>query len=306
VELGHWADAAASCESAWQVSLARVERLGQTRDHTDLHSLSWLGPIYAQLGQRARADQALDTFAKIVEGGGYAAIAFIDSALSVVRDSKRWDRLEARLSPVTATLPAIESRYVQSRSVDTLPMPSVVRAFRAAALATAAARGRDIERAKQYRAELKAAHEQAAEFAPRYTAQAVYQAAARADDLRVDAEIAAAEGKVAAAEEALRQVIPLEATEAASDGANPGRISSYERLGELALGAGRNREAADDFARALERTPGRSNTLHQAALAAERLGENARAADLWSALARNWADADADFPGVAAMRAHAR
>jgi hypothetical protein len=279
--------------------------LKQSHDHGDLHSLSWLPPIYMQLGQRGRSEDALATFSTIVESHGVAPLVFIDTVLSVVRDSDGWDNLERLLAPIDKALPLVEARYAP-RSPDSTPMVPLVRASRAAARAIAAARRHDVVTAEQQRTELEAAREAAAKLAPGYAARPAYQTAARATLLRVDAEIAVTQGNVAAAEDMFRQALPLEAAVLASDGAYPGRASSCERLGELALAAGRALEAADRFACALEQTPGRSRTLRLAALAADRKGDSARAADFWQSLARNWARADADFTGLAELRAHAR
>jgi Tfp pilus assembly protein PilF len=168
----------------------------------------------------------------------------------------------------------------------------------------AAAHQHDVDGAKRFRDELRAAREEVKSRAPGYAAKPIYQTGARAKDLWVDAEIAAAEGNGASAQEALRQVVALEPTVIASDGAYPGRASACERLGELALGAGRDREAVEHLECALERTPGRSRTLRLAALAAEHTGNKARAAELWEALGHNWAQADADFSGASDLRVH--
>jgi len=302
VELGQWAEAGAACESAWQASLGAVGR--GVRKELDVHSLSWLGPIYTQQGQRARADLALAIYGQTVSAEGRFPIAYILSALSVVSDTDRWDRLEALLLPVVSALPAIDARYQKVKSAESVPVPSMVRALLSLARATAAARRHELDGAKKHAADLKREHEEAATLAPRYAGVA-YRTADRIDELHVEAEIAAAEGRIAAAEAAFRQAIPLEDSLAQTEGAEPWRVSSYERLGDLALAAGRNQEAADDFARALERVPGRSRALRGAAIAAERLGDGARAADGWRALAHNWSHADADFPGVAEAQSRA-
>jgi len=50
----------------------------------------------------------------------------------------------------------------------------------------------------------------------------------------------------------------------------------------------------------------RRPALRGAAVAAERLGDGARAADRWRALARNWSRADPDFPGLAEAQTRSR
>jgi tetratricopeptide (TPR) repeat protein len=303
VELGFWSEAAAACESAWQASLGSTAGGGARM--VDLHSLSWLPALYTELGQRSRADMALAIYGQTMASYGRAAVPYILAVLAVVRDTDRWDRLESLLLPVVAALPNIDARYQKSKSSEAAPVPAAVRALLSVARATAAARRHELEGAKKHAADLKKAHEQAVTMAPNYV-NGPYKTANRVDELHVDAEIAIAEGKVAAAEAILRQAIPLEESLTQTEGAEPWRVSSYERLGELALAAGRNQEAADDFARALDHVPGRSRALWGAAVAAERLGDGVRAADQWRALARNWSRADPDFPGLVEAQARAR
>jgi tetratricopeptide (TPR) repeat protein len=300
VELGDWAEAATACDSAWQASVALVAR--GARQDIDRHSLSWLGPIYLQLGQRARADAALASLGRSIVPDGRGAVVYLMTVLAMVHDTDRWDRLESLLQPVVTVLPAIDARYEAEKSPEAFPEPPAVRATLAMGRAIAASRRHDLAAARRFAAEMKVDQQQAAALAPSFV-DAAYKDGDRIDALHVDAEIAAADGRVADAEGALRAALPLEDTEMQSGGAQPGRSSSYERLGELAMAAGRNQEAADDFAHALERVPGRSRALYASAIAAERTGATALAGDRWRALRENWAKADPDFPGVAEARA---
>ncbi|HEY3592547.1 MAG TPA: hypothetical protein VGL13_01685, partial [Polyangiaceae bacterium] len=249
VELGQWADASAACESAWQVSL---RPLAQGQRDVDLHSLSWLGPLYTEQGQRARADLALSIFGQSVAVEGHAAIPYILAVTAVVRDTDRWDQMDALLLPVVAGMPAMEARYQKSKSAETPPIPIEARAQMSAARAMAAARRHELDGAKKHQADMKHAHDEMTALASHFV-DANFKVDNQLDELQVEAEIATAEGRIAAAESALRQAVPLEDSQAQTEGAEPWRISSYERLAELALAAGRNQEAAEDFAHAIER-----------------------------------------------------
>ena len=79
-----------------------------------------------------------------------------------------------------------------------------------------------------------------------------------------------------------------------------------ELAGGLLLALGRSAEARDEFARALERTPGRPAALLGLARAQRAAGDAAGAARSYAVLAATWRHADADVPGLAEARAAAR
>lgn len=76
-----------------------------------------------------------------------------------------------------------------------------------------------------------------------------------------------------------------------------------ELAGELFLALGRPAEARAEFARALERTPGRPAALLGLARAQRAVGDAAGAARSYAQLAGIWRDANADVAGVAEVRA---
>ncbi len=306
VELGRWQEAAAACESAWEVSLRWIAAHGRPRSHADFHSLAWLPPIYTQLGQLSRAEQALRTYGDTVARDGAGGTpGYIAAALALARDAGRWERLEALLAPAEAALPALDARWQKSGGPDTRPSAALTRALLAAARATAAARLGEVPRARRLLGEMRAQEALAARQAPGYYGEPE-RLEAEAAGLRVQAEIEAAQAHVAAAEAALRRAVPHEDTLAQTDGAQPAVMTSYERLGEVLLAAGRAADAGAALSAALERTPGRSRALLLAARAAERAGDREGAAERWRALAANWQRADPGLPDAAEARARAR
>src|SRR5438034_856681 len=66
VQLGMWAEAAASNESSWAASQAWVERTKRGLEQRDYHSLSWLTQIALEQGRLARARQTVEIFADVV------------------------------------------------------------------------------------------------------------------------------------------------------------------------------------------------------------------------------------------------
>ncbi len=67
--LGMWKDAIASCQAAWDASVAWVKRDKLSIDHQDFHSLSWLIEISFERGRRKDADRALALYSDAVRAG---------------------------------------------------------------------------------------------------------------------------------------------------------------------------------------------------------------------------------------------
>ena len=68
---------------------------------------------------------------------------------------------------------------------------------------------------------------------------------------------------------------------------------SHELFGEILLRAGKPAEAAQQFAKSLERQPNRARSLLGAARAAEQAGDKVAAQSFFSSLAQVWQQADA-------------
>jgi len=129
----------------------------------------------------------------------------------------------------------------------------------------------------------------------------------RGDEPAVKLEIKAAKpifeatpGAFTAAADALKKLI--EAIDPFANG--PAFDPPAEQwLGELQLAAGKPKEALAAFEAALKRHPRLSRALLGAARAAKAAGEPQLAKECYAELAGLWADADADLPALAEVRA---
>ncbi len=108
VRLGMWREAIASCQAAWDASVAAAKREHLSADHGDFHSLSWLVEMNFELGQRAASDAALATFANAVRGGlsHSSRVLFANEVTSYAMRTGEWQRMDELLSPLDA--PATE------------------------------------------------------------------------------------------------------------------------------------------------------------------------------------------------------
>ncbi|MEO7735594.1 MAG: hypothetical protein ABIY55_31860, partial [Kofleriaceae bacterium] len=104
VRLGMWKDAVASCQAAWDASVAWV-----TRDHLapaleDFHSLSWLIELSFERGRRTDAERALAIYAAAVRAGlpHDKRAAFANQVGSVLARTGEWARVDELLAPLGA------------------------------------------------------------------------------------------------------------------------------------------------------------------------------------------------------------
>jgi tetratricopeptide (TPR) repeat protein len=95
-------------------------------------------------------------------------------------------------------------------------------------------------------------------------------------EFEVSAVVSAGRGKNDEAIEMLRKAVALEESLSPPSGPPDVVKPSHELFGEILLRAGRPKEAAKQFARALERQPNRARSVLGAAKAAEQNGDKAR------------------------------
>ncbi|HEX2571724.1 MAG TPA: hypothetical protein VH877_19345, partial [Polyangia bacterium] len=108
VHLGLWPEALRANESAWAASQAWIERRHHGIEKRDFHSLSWLASIALQLGDRRRAEDALqiaaDTLDKV--NAIYARGVYATIASAILTETGEWRRAEELLRPLARPLPA--------------------------------------------------------------------------------------------------------------------------------------------------------------------------------------------------------
>jgi tetratricopeptide (TPR) repeat protein len=100
--LGMWKEAIASCQAAWEASVAAAQRAKLPADHYDFHSLNWLVEMYFELGQRKQADEALARFAQAVRDGlGHAQrTQYAIQVASYLTRTGEWARVDDLLAPL--------------------------------------------------------------------------------------------------------------------------------------------------------------------------------------------------------------
>ena len=109
VQLGMWADSAASNEDAWAASEQWAVRRKLGPSERDYHTYSWLGASYLELGRLGRARAVIDDIARRMKEEDGADIRFNYSALvrKYLVDTGRWS--EAR-----ALFAVIEKPYIET------------------------------------------------------------------------------------------------------------------------------------------------------------------------------------------------
>ena len=119
-------------------------------------------------------------------------------------------------------------------------------------------------------------------------------------ELSLRGRAAIARGKLADGLKLLTQAADLEDRETPSGPIEHG-VSSRERLGDALLTAGSPKDSLREFRRALELHPRRARVLLGCARAATKANDPA-AAGYWAELAKVWANADPETPGLDELR----
>jgi tetratricopeptide (TPR) repeat protein len=100
LQLGMWQEAAASNESAWQVSNDWVDSKRLAPGLRDYHSLHWLTYVYLQQGRYDEAEKLLARKLSDMQASGYdprVSRAYTDMAGAFLVETGRWERAAALL-----------------------------------------------------------------------------------------------------------------------------------------------------------------------------------------------------------------
>jgi tetratricopeptide (TPR) repeat protein len=250
------------------------------------HALDYMMYATLQLARdreaRAIADEVAAIPAIATEHLGRAfALAAIPARYALERH--RWDEA-ARLTPRPADYPW-----------DRFPQAEAITHF---ARAVGAARSGDVATARGAAERLATLRDTLAATGQGYWADQV-----EIQRRLAAAVVARAEALTERALAAARSAAELEAT-TEKHVVTPGPIvPARELLGELYLEAGQPRQALHEFETALVTEPNRFWSLHGAARAAARAGEQARARDYYTKLVALCAPCDTDRPAIAEARA---
>ena len=312
--LGMWQDAIASCEAAWDASIAAAKRAKLSANHHDFHSLAWLVEMPFELGQSGRADAALRTFGAAVKAGlahQYRAL-YAQEVASYMMRTGAWGKLDELLAPLAA--------------------PAVDDAAPAAELRTGSAPSHCAPNASPSALfeELAVLETRARAAAARHEAGVTADLAVRIDDVRtklrpiveasqppaiiarIDASNARARkallARAANDDAALVALLRESAADADVESGenNPSGFSAREELGDVLLRMNDPAAAAAAYEQHLERQPNRARALLGAARARAKAGDAEAARRWYRALVELWRTAEPSTDGLAEARAQAR
>ena len=285
LQLGMWPEAAASNESSWAASDAWVKRKGLSVTSRDYHSLTWLTYVYLQQNRYSKAEELLALMRGALKESDDVRMrrSYVDMATMFTLETERWDslaKLLADAAPASASSPATPTEATGEHAHGAATPPATAAGSQgygrgapriAFARGMAAASKGNFADADKYIGELQALRKASSESGEGNVAKLV-----EIMELEVSALASAGRGKSDDAIEALKRAVALEESLSPPSGPPDVIKPSHELFGEILLRAGRPKEAARQFARALERQPNRARSLLGAAKAAEQSGDKAR------------------------------
>ncbi len=263
LQLGMWAQAAASDEASFRASEAWVKRKGLGVGMLDYHALSWLLYESLQQGRYRKAREALDLIGPAVEATGAPRFKALQS------DMRARYVLETRSYPLLAAA----NDFATTGELFAIGM--------------SAARMGDAARAERALAELKrrAGSREARNF----------QADAAVMEKELAALVALGAGRGEDAVLRMQEAVALEEKLPPPMGPPRPLLPASELFGEILLEGGRPREATAEFERSLGRWPNRSRSVLGLARAAAALGNREAARRHYRRLLENWRVADPDL-----------
>jgi Tfp pilus assembly protein PilF len=289
LQLGMWPEAAASNESAWEVSDSWMKRKNLSPSVRDYHSLHWLLYVYLQQGRYRKAEELLSLMKKTMAETtyenklrpGYYQNNYANMAAAFVVETERWDL-------ANALFPANEST---TASGDAMGSHSHSAALTDATLRTS-------DRGQRLPVMIRGF---AAGFKGTLRAGEVPESSS-INELEVFAVGASVKGEHDKAATLMKRAVELEEKLGPPSGP-PGLIKpSHELFGELLLRAGKSAEAAEQFRLSLLRQPNRARSLLGAARAAAKTGDRATANATYQKFLTQWQQADAELPELKEAR----
>ncbi len=300
LQLGMWPEAAASNETAWRVSDDWVKSKKLALSLRDYHSYFWLTYVYCQQGRYSKAEDLVNRLRQTAKEHGAGSVRYYDDVIAAfIVESGRWD-LAAKLFNQQPSAEAGDHAShgshgaAPSKPATTMltgtrrgvPAPLFVRALAATSGAAA--------EAEKLLGEMHASRQQ--------TGGAYNAKILEIRELEVAALIAASKKNFDEAIAAMKKATAIEEEMSPPSGPPTLIKPSHELFGEILLRAGKPKEAAQQFAVALNRQPNRARSLIGAARAAAQNGDKARAAEFSTAFLRAWQQADANQPELREAR----
>lgn len=283
INLGLWDEVAASNEASTAASRAWVRRKGLGVMELDFHSFQWLSYAYLQQGRYREGKAIVDSVRALLQGRDVAGRHWnVANGANIATlqwgvETGDWSSFQSSELPEPGR-PSARLRY-------TLPLYGA---------GMAAATQGDAARASEVAARLRALR---ADGEPASTGREILA-------LHVEAVAALYQGEAERAVEISEKAAAL--AEPLLESSPAIFHPSFELYGQILLVAERAEEAAAAFDRALERSPGRSQSLLGRARAAAAGGDRATAAHYYRLLLHNWRLADEDLPGFEEAQRYAR
>jgi tetratricopeptide (TPR) repeat protein len=314
VRLGMWKDAVASCQAAWDASVAWVARDQLSPALEDFHSLSWLIELGFERGRRQDADRALATYAAAVRAGlpHDKRAAFANQVGSVLARTGEWARVDELLAPLRAPASdagagaagAMACGHPPAPAANAAPTELFERRAELGTRAQAAAMQRDAALLARLLDQRDAVD---AELRPFLVATQPKDFVASADQLRGlvrKALVARARGDDRQMIAALEPLAIDQDQEFTGEG-TAGGVLHHEAIAEALLRLGQPAKALAEYRLVLTNHAGRARSLLGAARAAAKAGELAASRALYRQLLATWADADDGTDGLAEARSRA-
>jgi tetratricopeptide (TPR) repeat protein len=310
VRLGMWKEAVASCQAAWDASVAWVTRDKLSPDHQDFHSLSWLIELSFERGRRKDADRALATYTAAVRGGlaHEKRAAYANQVGSYLARTGEWDRVDELLAPLQS--PATDAGNGaqpggSTMSCGHLPPSGPGELFeRRAALGTRA----QAAAARHDRAGLAHILDQRdavdADLHPFLVATQPKAFVDSADQIRGQvrkALVARAAGDDRGLVTALQPLAVDQDQEFTGEGTAGGMLH-HEAIAEAQLRLGQPKQALAEYRFVLANHAGRARSLLGAARAAAKSGDTVSSRDFYGKLLAVWSDAEDGTDGLVEAR----
>ncbi len=285
LQLGMWPEAAASNESAWEVSDAWMKRKNLSPNVRDYHSLHWLLYVYLQQGRYRKAEELLSLMKQTMTDTtydnklrpGYYQNNYASMAAAFVVETERWEAANTLFAANDSNLAKGEAMGSHSHGMSTTGTDATLRTsdrgqrLPMLILGLAAARKGTITSSQM-------------------------QESSDIGEIEVAAVAASVKTDHDSAIKLMTKAVELEDKLGPPSGP-PGLIKPpHELFAELLLRAGKPAEAAEQFRLSLLRQPNRARSLIGAARAAAKSGDRAAASSLYQKFLAQWQQADADLP----------
>ena len=311
--LGMWPEAIASCQAAWDASVAAAKQEKLSANHDDFHSLSWLIEMNFELGHRKAADAALEVFAAAVRGGlnRQQRAQYATEVSSYLVRTGDGTRVDALLAPLEAPVkedgaaPSPGMRAPDQNAHCAPPAaagpPELLEQLGISdARARAAALRHDVPATQRYVAESEALEEK---LRPMMSQMQPKEVIARSDLAHARHKrmlLARATGD----DRTLLEILRKSATDADGESggeSNPSAFVLHEDIADTLVRLGQSKDAVAEYTLTLQKHPRRAQTLLKLARAQKSDPKAARAT--YQQLVDLWSTADEGTQGLEEARA---